>query len=85
MKQLLAARAGKASGVGSAVYTNNAEAELRQKCPVTCSRDWLDPAMQSAAFRCSSVPLKPTPPRVPLCPCSLPSSCSDAARVQSVA
>ncbi|BDA40509.1 Peroxisomal acyl-coenzyme A oxidase 1 [Coccomyxa sp. Obi] len=51
VKQLLAARAGKASGVGSAVYTNNAEAELRQRCPVTCSRDWLDPAMQSAAFR----------------------------------
>ncbi len=52
VKQLLAARAGKAGGVGSADYTNNAEAELRQRCPVASSRDWLDPAVQSAAFRC---------------------------------
>ncbi|EIE26831.1 acyl-CoA oxidase [Coccomyxa subellipsoidea C-169] len=51
VKQLLAARAGKAGGVGSADYTNNAEAELRQRCPVASSRDWLDPAVQSAAFR----------------------------------
>jgi hypothetical protein len=52
VKQLLAAQAGKASGVGSADYTNNAEALLRQPCSVASSRDWLDPAVQSAAFRC---------------------------------
>ena len=51
MKRLLAAQAGQGSPGGSAGYTANAAAELRQRCPIQSPRDWLDPAIQSAAFR----------------------------------
>ena len=51
MKRLLAAQAGQGSPGGSAGYTANAAAELRQRCPAQSPRDWLDPAVQSAAFR----------------------------------
>ncbi len=52
MKRLLAAQAGKGEQGGSAGYTANAGAELQQRCTVQSSRDWLDPAVMSAAFRC---------------------------------
>ena len=51
MKRLLAAQAGQGSPGGSAGYTANAAAELQQCCPIQSARDWLDPAVQSAAFR----------------------------------
>ncbi|CAK0735983.1 hypothetical protein CVIRNUC_000672 [Coccomyxa viridis] len=51
VKRLLAAQAGQGSPGGSAGYTANAAAELRQRCPAQSARDWLDPAVQSAAFR----------------------------------
>ena len=51
MKRLLAAQAGQGSPGGSAGYTANAAAELRQRCPIQSPRDWLDPAVQSAALR----------------------------------
>ena len=51
MKRLLAAQAGQGSPGGSAGYTANAAAELQQRCPIQSPRDWLDPAVQSAAFR----------------------------------
>ena len=51
MKRLLAAQAGQGSPGGSAGYTANAAAELRQRCPAQSPHDWLDPAVQSAAFR----------------------------------
>ena len=51
VKKLLAARAGKAEALGSADYTLDAEAELAQRCQAASSRDWLDPGVQSAAFR----------------------------------
>ena len=51
MKRLLAAQAGQGSPGGSAGYTANAAAELRQRCSIQSPRDWLDPAVQSAAFR----------------------------------
>ena len=52
MKRLLAAQSGKGSPGGSAGYTANVAAELKQRCSVRSPRDWLDPAVQSAAFRC---------------------------------
>ena len=51
MKRLLAAQSGKGSPSGSAGYTANVAAELKQRCSVRSPRDWLDPAVQSAAFR----------------------------------
>ena len=51
VKKLLASQAGKASTGGSADYTDDAEAELRQQCAAASSRAWLDPHVQSAAFR----------------------------------
>ena len=54
VKRLLAAQAGQGSPGGSAGYTANAAAELRQRCPAQSARDWLDPAVQSAAFRYQS-------------------------------
>jgi len=54
VKRLLAAQSGKGSQGGSAGYTANAAAELQQRCSVSSPRDWLDPAVQSAAFRCST-------------------------------
>ncbi len=56
MKRLLAAQAGKGSPGGSAGYTANVAAELKQRCSVRSPRDWLDPAVQSAAFRCRTAP-----------------------------
>ena len=52
MKRLLAAQAGKGEKGGSAGYTANATAKLQQRCAVQFPRDWLDSAVQSAAFRC---------------------------------
>ena len=54
VKRLLAAQAGKGSPGGSAGYTAKAADELAQRCPVLSPRDWLDPAVQSSAFRCAS-------------------------------
>lgn len=51
VKRLLAAQAGKGEKGGSAGYTANATAKLQQRCAVQFPRDWLDPAVQSAAFR----------------------------------
>jgi hypothetical protein len=52
VKALLAAQAGKPSGGGSAEYTRDAAAELRQRCPAASARDCLDPSIQSSALRC---------------------------------
>ncbi len=57
MKRLLAAQSGKGSPGGSAGYTANVAAELKQRCSVRSPRDWLDPAVQSAAFRCPTLVL----------------------------
>ena len=57
VKRLLAAQSGKGSPGGSAGYTANVAAELKQRCSVRSPRDWLDPAVQSAAFRCCSPPI----------------------------
>ena len=55
MKRLLAAQSGKGSPGGSAGYTANVDTELKQRCFVRSPRDWLDPAVQSAAFRCPTL------------------------------
>lgn len=51
LKNLLGARSGR-TPQGSAAYLGNAKKEMKSKCEADSAKQWRDPAIQLAAFRC---------------------------------